>query len=106
MTRLDELDLSGNEIAGLYPFEISPSRLTLRIVNLANNRITDLHSLSFLSGIEELDLSGNRIESVIALQQLKTLKRLNLSGNPLSFDTVAELKTTLPDCSITFEIQQ
>ena len=102
LTRLEDLDLSGNDITTLYPFEISPSRNTLIKVNLANNHITDVLSLSSLTAVKELNLKNNQIEVVAALKRLTTLKMLNLSGNPLTWEMVNDLREALPDCTVIF----
>ena len=100
MTRLEELDLNHNEITSIYQFEISPSRSTLVRLNLSDNQISDVMSLSFLTTLEELDLSGNGIPAVSGLKKIQTLKRLNLSGNPLAEGQLEELKEALPNCVI------
>ena len=102
MTHLEEIDLRGNALMSLYPFEVTASRGTIRNLNLSETGITDVLSLYALSGIEELDLSGNRIEVVASLRKLTTLQRLNLSGNPVSEESVNELRGWLPDCEILF----
>ena len=102
LAQLEEIDLSGNMIESLYQFEITPSRETIRKVNLSGNRISDLLSLTGLTAIEELDLSGNRIENIAGLQKLTTLKQLNLSGNPVAVEAVMELREVLPNCLISY----
>lgn len=102
MTRLEELDLSHNDIMSLYQFEISPSRFTLYKLNLSDNQISDVLSLSFLTTLEELDLSGNQISAVSGLKKNQTLKKLNLSGNPLVEGQLEELQEALPDCVIIY----
>ena len=102
LTCLEELNLSGNEIISLYQLEISPSRSTIKKIDLSDNQILDVLSLCNLTEVEELDLSENQIEIVAGLKKLKTLKRLDLSGNPLSIDAVNELREALPNCDIMF----
>ena len=102
LTELEELNLRGNEITNLYPFEISGVRTSLRILNLADNYIDEIGSLTALSAVEELDLSGNGIVEPNALMQLRTLRKLNLSGNPLSEEQIERLRTALPECEIVF----
>ena len=102
MTRLEELDLNHNEIMSLYQFEISPSRYTLIRLNLSDNQISDVLSLSFLTTLEELNLSGNQISAVSGLKKIQTLKKLDLSGNPLAEGQLEELKEALPDCVIIY----
>ena len=100
MTRLEELDLSHNSITSLYQFEISPSRLTLVKLNLSDNQISDVLSLSFLTTLEELDLSHHEIPAVSGLKKMQTLKKLDLSGNPLVEGQLEELQEALPGCVI------
>ncbi|MBR4472354.1 MAG: tetratricopeptide repeat protein [Oscillospiraceae bacterium] len=102
MTRLEELDLSNNEITSLYQFEISPSRYTLVRLNLSGNQISDILSLSSLTMLEELNLSDNMIAAVTGLKKLQTLKKLNLSGNPVLIEQLDELREALPDCEIIY----
>ena len=102
LTKLEELDLSGNEIMGLYPFELTPSRLTIKKLNLANNDIRDVASLSALTAVEELDLSGNQLVALNGLQGLTTLRTLKLTGNPVSIEVVNALREGLPACTILF----
>ena len=102
MEKLEDLDLSGNELINLFSFEITPSRFTLRKLNLSGNRIQSVTSLTGLTALEELNLSGNLIESVVPLAQLTGLKRLNLSGNPIPDESIAALRQALPECQISF----
>ena len=102
MTRLEELDLNHNEIMSLYQFEISPSRYTLIRLNLSDNQISDVLSLSFLTTLEGLNLSGNQISAVSGLKKIQTLKKLDLSGNPLAEGQLEELKEALPGCVIIY----
>jgi len=69
-------------------------------LNLSDNQISDVLSLSFLTTLEELDLTHNEIPAVSGLKKLQTLKKLNLSGNPLVEGQLEELQKALPDCEI------
>ena len=100
MNRLEELDLSKNEISNLYPFEICACRESLRVLDLSGNRISDTTSLAALSALEELNLSDNLIEVPIGIERITTLKRLDLSGNPIQEAQLAALREALPDCEI------
>ena len=103
LTGLEELNLRGNRITNLYPFEMGAVRSSLRVLNLADNMIEDVTSLTALTMIEELDLSGNQISEAYVLAQARTLKTLNLSGNPLSNEQIEALRAALPECSIEFK---
>ena len=102
MTALEELDLRDNEIANLYPFEITASKESIRKLNLSGNQIRDVLSLYALSSLEELDLSNNQIEAVAGLRKLPNLKTVILTGNPLTEEAVYELRSLMPECSIVF----
>lgn len=102
MTALEELDLRDNEIANLYPFEITASKESIRKLNLSGNQIRDVLSLYALSSLEELDLSNNQIEAVAGLRKLTSLKKVILTGNPLTEEAVYELRSLMPECSIVF----
>ena len=71
LTMLEELDLSGNQISVLYPFQIAASREKLIRLNLANNQIRNLESLYVLTSLRYLDLRGNPLQEaqIIALRQ-------------------------------------
>jgi internalin A len=102
MTCLEELNLSGNGIMSLFPFEVTASKATIRRLNLADNEIRDVLSLYALSALEELDLSGNQIQTVASLRKLTTLKKLNITGNPVSEEEVNSMREWLPECDILF----
>ena len=102
MTALEELDLRDNEIANLYPFEITASKDSIRKLNLSGNQIREVLSLYALSSLEELDLSYNQIEAVASLRKLTSLKKVILTGNPLTEEAVYELRSFMPECSIVF----
>ena len=103
LNRLEELDLSNNEIANLYAFQVCACRETLRTLNLSGNRISDISPLNTLTVLEELDLSNNLIEITVGLERMTSLKRLNLSGNPVLEAQLASLRAALPDCEIQFD---
>ncbi len=102
MTNLTDLDLSHNQLTSVYNFEISPSRLTLKRLNLSDNQLKDIQSLGTLSELVELDLSSNQIENVYVLTKLSKLISLNLSGNLISEEQRSMLSSALPGCFIIF----
>ena len=97
---LDTVDLSGNELFNVIQLQYSPSRLTIRVLNLSGNKLRDINALSTLTAIEELDLSFNQIESLQPLMKLTTLRRLDLTGNVLDAASLDALRAALPDCKI------
>lgn len=100
---LVSLDLSRNQLDSVFQLEYSPSRLTLRSLDLSDNEIMEITALGSLSALEEIDLSGNNISSLQALYRLKGLKTLNISGNPLTQEQVDALREALPDCEVITE---
>lgn len=103
MTRLETLDLSGNELESVYSLQWLRSLRTLR---LARNRISDATPLAYLTALESLDLSYNEISSVTPLLSLTRLKELNLTGNRLEAEQLEKLREALPDCRIIFESER
>lgn len=102
LNRLEELDLSHNEITSLYAFQVCACRETLKTLNLSGNRISDVSPLNALTALEELNLSDNLIEITVGLERMTALKRLNLSGNPVLEAQLSALRAALPDCEIVF----
>lgn len=103
MSCLERVNLSGNEIRNIYVLQYSPSRDTIRSLDLSHNGLADISALAALTAVESLDLSYNSISSVLPLQRLATLRTLDLTGNPLSEAQLEELRLNLPNCEIVFE---
>ena len=82
-TALTELDLSG---VGLTNADIVPLKYMtqLSVLDLGDNKISDLRPLSGLTGLKVLDLRDNQISDLTPLLRLKSLESLNVSGNQLS----------------------
>jgi Leucine-rich repeat (LRR) protein len=81
LTKLSELNLSGNQIDDVSPL----SGLTqLTELNLSNNEISDLKRLTGLIQLTELNLNNNKIEDIRPLSDLTHLERLYLSNNEIS----------------------
>lgn len=85
MRSLENLDLSNNELSETLPAEIK-NLSNLKILNLANNQMTNLPAeLGQLKYLEELNLSNNNFTGLPhELGNLKNLKTLNLRGNNYS----------------------
>ena len=81
LTRLEALDLFGNEIRDLSP--LSGLR-RLRYLDLGSNRVEELSSLSSLRSLRVLLLADNEVAEVSALAGLDSLQSVDLTGNPLS----------------------
>ncbi|PWZ00553.1 hypothetical protein BCV70DRAFT_199825 [Testicularia cyperi] len=76
---LEELDLHDNELSYLTGIPTS-----VRVLNVAGNRLTDMASFGHLLHLEELDISDNQIESLTHLSCLKHLHTLKADRNAIS----------------------
>ena len=83
LTRLQVLDLYGNEIRDLTP--LSGLR-RLRYLDLGANRVEELSALASLKSLRVLLLADNGVTEVSALAGLDSLQSVDLAGNPLSED--------------------
>ena len=81
LTRLEALDLYGNEIRDLTP--LSGLR-RLRYLDLGSNRVEEVSPLESLKGLQVLLLADNAVMEVSALAGLDSLQSVDLTGNPLS----------------------
>ncbi|MFB6318620.1 leucine-rich repeat domain-containing protein [Saccharicrinis sp. FJH54] len=82
------LDLSDNrisDIGNLWNLQ------HLEELYLGNNRIGFIDSLSNLTSLRVLDLSGNRIDDVSPLMNLENLELVNLIGNPVPATQIKQL---------------
>ncbi len=77
---IDEFELSSAYINDLDGVQYC---IHARIMDLSNNKISDIRPLAGLSYLEELNLSDNQIGSIDTLSNLQNLKRLYLSNNRL-----------------------
>ena len=88
LTRLEVLDLYGNEIRDLSPL----AELTrLRYLDLGSNRVEEVSPLASLKGLQVLLLADNAVTDVSALAGLDSLQSVDLSGNPLSASAEAQV---------------
>ena len=88
LTRLEVLDLYGNEIRDLSPL----AGLTrLRYLDLGGNRVEEILPLASLKSLQVLLLPGNSVTEVSALAGLDSLQSVDLTGNPLSEAAQAQL---------------
>ena len=78
--KLTKLDLSGNKITDVSPLA---SITTLTSLNVAKNQVTDISSLSTLTALTELSANGNSIDKVWALTDMKGLKKAQLNNNKI-----------------------
>ena len=88
LTRLEVLDLYGNEIRHLSPL----AQLTrLRYLDLGSNRVEEVTALESLQGLQVLLLADNAVTDVSALAGLDSLQSVDLTGNPLSASAQAQV---------------
>lgn len=82
LTKLQYLDISDNSVAALDPLR----KLTdLQVLYAFHNSLTgDLHVLSGMSQLTDLDLHGNHIFDVSALAGLTSLRMINLEDNEIT----------------------
>ena len=100
LSSLETVQLGMNSITNLYPLQFSPSRFTIRELDLSGNSIEDITPLSCLQVVETLNLSNNMISSELPLMNLKSLKTLYLGGNLLTQEQLINLQTALINCEI------
>ena len=127
LAKLRSLWLAGNKISNIRPL----TRLPLEGLDLGGNPITDftplaeltsltrldfwgnglgdnnLHLITGLTQLTQLDLRNNQISNVTSLTKLVNLKKLRLEGNSIS-DTAPLLTLTSqnPDLEIDIEIDE
>ena len=101
-TRLEELDLSANQIRSIVPVEELTRLTTLNLnfnliqtimplegltnltrLSLGSNSVSDIDSLTELTQITDLNLSDNQIRDITALTEAKRITRLDISGNQI-----------------------
>ncbi|CBQ71918.1 conserved hypothetical protein [Sporisorium reilianum SRZ2] len=86
---LEEVDLRNNELSYLTGIPAS-----VRVLNVAQNRLTSMASFGHLLHLEELDISGNQIDSLTHLSCLKHLHTLKADGNAItSLDGIDKIRS-------------
>ena len=81
LTRLEVLDLYGNEIRDLSPLA---ELRRLRYLDLGSNRVEEVSALEAVKSLQVLLLADNEVTEVSALAGLDSLQSVDLTGNPLS----------------------
>ena len=94
---LTSLDLSSNHFAAV-PDSIS-TLSNLRALNLSNNMIDSLHSLtrSPLPAITAFNLRANRLASLAGIERMLSLERVDLRDNALTDPTELARLTSAPN---------
>ncbi|KAI5845198.1 hypothetical protein DFP73DRAFT_46627 [Morchella snyderi] len=94
---LSSLDLSSNLFTSIP--ETLSTLSNLRALNLSNNMIDSLHSLTRnpLPAITALNLRGNRLASIAGIERLLSLERLDLRENRLADPTELARLTGVPN---------
>ena len=90
LPKLEELTLSG---CGLSTTAGLENATELVYLDLSNNTIRNISSLSSLRNLKEVYLQNNALSDLSSLSSIKTITRLNVSGNALT--------TITPICNIT-----
>ena len=88
LTRLEVLDLYGNEIRDLSPLA---ELRRLRYLDLGSNRVEEVSALESLKSLRVLLLADNAVTDVSVLAGLDSLQSVDLTGNPLSASAEARV---------------
>lgn len=103
---LTELRLSGTSVTGGCLSQL-PHRKNLKILSFFNTKLTDADLLHVggCTNLQQLDLSSTPISDagLKSLEQLPRLRELNLVQTAVTFDAVARLQETLPECHIIWD---
>ncbi|XP_035813551.2 leucine-rich repeat and IQ domain-containing protein 1 [Amphiprion ocellaris] len=91
------IDLQENDIS----FVDCENMTSLRVLRLANNKLTSIHGLSGADSLDVLDLSHNSITRIAGLESVNRLQRLSVDHNQLiSTKGLKDVYTLLHlDCS-------
>ena len=103
LTRLEVLDLYGNEIRDLSPLA---GLQRLRYLDLGSNRVEDLSALASLKSLQVLLLADNGVTEVSVLAGLDSLKNVDLTGNPLSGSAVDAQVPALRERGVTVDMTE
>jgi Leucine-rich repeat (LRR) protein len=103
MTKLEILKLDHNRLDGSLIGEVR--KMPLKTLDVSYNNMTGVPAeIGQLNKLETLDYSYNKLTGLPnELANLKNnLKVFNLTGNPISQETLAKLKASLPNTQILF----
>lgn len=77
---IDEFELASSDITNLDGVEFC---IHAKIMDLSDNRISDISPLFGLTQLEALNISDNEIQNIDAMSNLVNLKSANLSNNQI-----------------------
>ena len=103
LTRLEVLDLYGNEIRDLSPLA---ELRRLRYLDLGSNRVEEVTALASLKSLQVLLLGDNKVTDVSALAGLDSLQSVDLVGNPLSEAAVDAQVPALRERGVTVDMTE
>ena len=103
LTRLEVLDLYGNEIRDLSPLA---GLRRLRYLDLGSNRVEEVSPLASLKSLQVLLLADNEVTDVSVLAGLDSLKNVDLTGNPLSGSAVEAQVPALRERGVTVDMTE
>ena len=76
--RIEDLDVSDNELGQLHGAPIS-----VRFLNVKNNCLSNLTAWGHLRNLQHLDISGNELENLDGLQSLVHLREVRADNNQI-----------------------
>jgi len=85
------LDLSSLCIENISEIKGLEKLVTLRELDLSNNRIMEIHGLKSLISLRKLDLSKNDIQEIRNIESLRKLDELVLNDLPIPNTTLDQL---------------
>ena len=82
------LEMSNNELTGLYPLLNSATNLSkapeLKTLIISSNKLGNLYGIEQFEQLEHFDARNNSIYNLLGLEKLTKLQRLYLSNNKLN----------------------
>ena len=103
LTRLEVLDLYGNQLRDLSPLA---ELKRLRYLDLGANRVEDVSSLASLNSLQVLLLADNEVRDLSALAGLDSLQNVDLTGNSLGGSAAAAQVAALRERGVAVAIEE
>ena len=103
LTRLEVLDLYGNQLRDLSPLA---ELKRLRYLDLGANRVEDVSSLASLKSLQVLLLADNEVRDISALAGLDSLQNVDLTGNSLGGSAAAAQVAALRERGVAVAIEE